>query len=161
MKEQTATTREETGPAILLGVSNSFARYLLVGGFVGVLGVAGRELIGVLLPRDTPFYYGISVVTIYALCVLLSFALHQVITFRGALSLIQWRNLLRFLLVAAFSGCCTGIAAIAIRYAPGFERLLEPYGAMVAFIAASVLVSAISYSLNAKYVFATRNHLER
>ena len=47
-------------------MSRPYFRYLVVGGIVGLLAIAAREILAYVLPEDSPGYYLLSVIIIYA-----------------------------------------------------------------------------------------------
>lgn len=148
------TARDPTQPARLS--TRQYSSYLLVGVFVGLVTVGLREVIGALLPADTPFYYSVSIVVVYAIGILLSFVMQRLLTFKStmACSLIgDLPRLGRFIVVAGIGAGATWLIALGLRYGLAFDTIFGRYGASMAFGVAAVVASLITYSLNATVVF--------
>ena len=130
-----------------------FLVYFVVGGFVGVAGIGIREAVALFLP-DTPAWYAATVGIAYGASILLSFSLHRRITFAGAL---DGRGtaipLTKFGIIAIMSLVTASLLAPAIRYGLHFDALLGTGAAFSAFVLACLLVSIISYLLNAYFTF--------
>ena len=130
--------------------------YFLVGSFVGVLAVIARELFA-LITGDAPVWFFLSVIVVYLLGILLSFFLHNKITF-GAGKLIPirrtyGRHFRNFVFIAVLSAVLVGLLSSALRYQLGFDSMFGVYSAAMAFIVSSLLISVASYYLNARFVF--------
>jgi putative flippase GtrA len=128
--------------------------YFIVGGFVGALSIAFRELVGLMLPEDNPVWYVVSVGIAYGTAILLSFSLHSRVTFAGAL---KGRNaavpLGKFGIIATIGLIASAALAPAMRYGLHFDAFFGPRGGLWAFVLASVLVSLLSCALNALFTF--------
>jgi putative flippase GtrA len=137
-----------------------YARFLTAGGIVGAITVACRELIGWWLGADNPARYSISVVTAYAIGIVLSFTLNRRYTFRYAGTLGTWPSFVRFLGVALLGLLLTWALSLAIRYQTAWA--IEPgrYSAMAAFAVATLLATAVTYPLTAAVVFRRARHAD-
>lgn len=131
-----------------------YTSYLAVGTVVGVITVAIREGVGALLRGDTPFNYAVSVLIAYGCGIILSYVWQARFTFRqkgqpgmGRFSL--------FAILAVGSSLFTMLLSRLLRYEAGFDFLFGNFGAGLAFACAAVLVSIVSYSVAARYVFVS------
>ena len=128
--------------------------YFIVGGFVAVFGIGLREVISLLLPDDNPTWYAVSVGAAYGASILLSFSLHRRITFASALKRRGTAVPLgKFGIIAVIGLVSSSVLASAIRYGLGFDDLFGARGALLAFVVAGLLVSLLSYVLNAVFTF--------
>lgn len=125
--------------------------YLGVSAFVGVLTVAAREALGWMLGRDNPGSYSLTVVLAYLLGTVLNYALQGLLTFRQPSSA---RMLVRFAAVSALGLLLTTVLAVALRYGLALDALFGDFGPAAAFASAALLASAITFSVNARLVFA-------
>jgi len=130
-----------------------FLVYFVIGGVVGVVSIGIRGVVALLIP-DTPTWYAASVGIAYGASIMLSFSLHRRITFAGAL---DGRGtvapLSKFGIIAMIGLIASTLLAPAIRYGLRFDALFGGRGAFVAFVLACLLVSVISYLLNALFTF--------
>lgn len=150
-----------------------YARFLVVGGIVGVVTIAAREVFQRLTGADTVWHYSLSVVAAYSLGILLSFALNRRFTFGSyvdpAIGLSTrsasasapwarstWRMFGSFALLAVAGLLSTWLLSLALRYGLPVERFLGAAGPGAAFGAAALLSTLITYPLNARYVFVRR-----
>jgi putative flippase GtrA len=133
-----------------------YARFLLVGLVVGVIAVILRELISRALPADTPAYYSLSVIVVYAAGILLSFALHSRYTFGVGPRVESSGGLVPFTAVALVGALATWLVSLLFRYGLGFDRLFGDLSGSAAFAVGAVSASLLTYSLNAHMVFHRR-----
>lgn len=138
----------------MLTVRCTYCKYFVIGAIVGVTAIVAREIIGFLLPADTPVYYMLSVTFVYAGGILASFYGHYRVTFshiarkRAALESIG-----RFTIIAIIGMIITALVSWQIRYALGLERVLGKLLPAFAFGTATVIASLVTYTLNARYTF--------
>jgi putative flippase GtrA len=130
-----------------------YARFLAIGGVVGAITVGCRELIGFLLGADEPFRYSVSVLTAYAIGIVLSFLINRRHTFRDIGRSPKWASFLRFVLVAILGLFLTWLLALTIRYETSWLIAPGKYSASAAFVLAALISTAITYPLNALLVF--------
>jgi putative flippase GtrA len=128
----------------------------VIGGFVGLLTVAARELIGWLLVRDSPSNYSLSIGVAYALGIFTSFELNRRFTFASAAASRHRERLLPFVLCAIASLLCTWLLALLLRYGLSLDALIGRAARLLAFALATLICSLGSYFLNARYVFRPR-----
>lgn len=141
---------------VLAGRLRQFLVYVGVGGFVGIVSIGIREIIGLILP-DTPTWYAISVAIAYGSAILLSFQLHKRITFAGALDGAGTAApLAKFTAVAVFGLITSTLLAPAIRYGLTLDELIGEFAPFAAFVAACLVVAVISYALNAAFTFVPK-----
>ena len=133
-----------------------YVRFLVVGLIVGVIAVALRELITRALPADTPAYYSLSVIVVYAGGILLSFALHSRYTFGVGPRVDSSAGLAPFTAVALVGALATWLVSLICRYGLGFDRLFGDVSGSAAFAVGAVAASLLTYSLNAHMVFHRR-----
>lgn len=130
-----------------------YPAYLGVSAFVGVLTIAAREALGWMLGRDNPGSYSLTVVLAYLFGTVLNYALQGIITFRQPAST---HMLVRFAAVSAMGLLLTTALALALRYGLAFDALFGTFGPAAAFAGGALLASAITFSVNARLVFASR-----
>jgi putative flippase GtrA len=130
-----------------------YARFLFVGGFVGVVTVACRELVGYFLHADTQRTYSLSIVVAYCVGVALSFLLNHRFTFAGQSGERSWPKFGRFVAVALTGMLATWALSLALRYGLQLDALIGPAAKLVAFATATLLSSALTYPLNSWFVF--------
>jgi putative flippase GtrA len=133
-----------------------YARFLVIGFIVGVIAIVLRELIGRALPADTPGYYSLSVIVVYAIGILLSFALHSRYTFEVKAAALRCDGLVPFTAVALVGALATWLVSLVCRYGLGFDRLFGDLAGSAAFAVGAVAASLLTYSLNAHLVFHRR-----
>ena len=133
----------------------------MVGTIAGLLSIACRELFGRLLGTDDPRHYSISVVLAYLAGIAVSFVLNQRFTFSGAPAARSWSRFIPFVVVALVGLVCTWLISLALRYGLPLTALIGKSSAPVAFAAATVLASLITYPLNALFVFGNQSSATR
>jgi putative flippase GtrA len=133
-----------------------YLSYFVVGGILAIVVIVLRHLIGLSLP-DSPFFYGVSIVTVYIFGILASYWLQRRFTFRSHTHTTQQFPLLRFFVVAGMVSVFSTIAAFAFRYLLKFDVLFGDFGASAAFLCAMFCASVVNYIANATYVFAKRH----
>jgi len=139
--------------------SRRYALYVIVAAVVGVITVALRELVGSLLPRDTPTFYAVSVIVAYACGVVLNYVLQSRFTFGASGGVNSPRRFFAFAMTAVCSSLLTVALSYLLRYQLGLGELFGAWGSTAAFCAAAIIVSIVSYSINAKYVFGNGQRL--
>lgn len=130
-----------------------YARFLMVGGFVALITVGTREVIGLLLAADTTRHFSISVAVAYAVGITLSYLLNHRFTFRSSAGSRHWRKLLAFVGIACVGLVCTWLLSVTIRYGTPLTAAVGKYSAAIAFSLAALLSSILTYPLNAILVF--------
>lgn len=130
-----------------------YAQYFVVGSFVGILTVIVRHLLASSFPHDTPSYYVLSIIFAYVFGIVVNFILQKMYTFKTAKAEEKKILLIPFAVIALLGSLLTMGLASLLRYHLGFNALFGSFGATVAFIFASVIVSIFNYILNAKIVF--------
>ncbi len=133
-----------------------YARFVIIGAFVGIVTVGCRELIGHLLVADTPRNFSISVGLAYAIGITLSFFLNHRFTFGGDDSSRNWRIFFQFVAIAILGLVSTWILALALRYGTHLDARIGSAAKPVAFATAALLSSLLTYPLNARFVFGCR-----
>jgi putative flippase GtrA len=134
-----------------------YARFLIVGAFVGLVTVGCRELIGHLLGDDTPRNYSVSVILAYAVGIALSFLLNHRFTFGGGADSRNWRKFLQFAAFAVVGLGTTWALSLALRYGTPLDAFAGPLAKPLAFACASLLSSLLIYPLNSRFVFGARD----
>ena len=134
-----------------------YARFLVVGTIAGLFSIACRELFGYLLGADDPRHYSISVALAYAAGIVVSFVLNQRFTFLKDKAERSWSKFIPFVAVAMAGLVCTWLISIALRYGLPLTALIGKSSASVAFAAATVLASLITYPLNGLFVFGKKS----
>jgi putative flippase GtrA len=131
-----------------------YCKYFAVGAIVGCTAIVVRELIGILLPSDTPVYYLLSVTLVYAGGIIASFYGHYRVTFshirrkRAALESIG-----KFTIIALIGMGITALLSYQIRYRLGLEPVFGKALPALAFGSATVIASLVTYTLNTRYTF--------
>jgi putative flippase GtrA len=130
-----------------------YARFFIVGTVVGLLTIGLRELIALALPSDTPLYYSLSVLVVYALGTLASYVLHHGFTFESSQDLRNVNVFLPFVFVGLVGAASTWALSLFFRYGLEFGEHFGRLDGAAAFALAAVLSSALTYMLNALLVF--------
>ena len=133
-----------------------YVRFLVSGAVVAVVTIACRELIASVLAADTAPYYSLSVVLAYAIGVVLSFQINQRFTFQANTGARDWSGFFVFVGIALAGMASTWALSLTLRYGLGLQAVLGDTSAAVAFAAAALLSSAITYPLSALLVFRRR-----
>jgi putative flippase GtrA len=128
----------------------------VVGTIAGLFSIACRELFGRLLGTDDPRHYSISVVLAYMAGIIVSFTLNQHFTFSAQRAPHSWSRFMPFVAVALVGLVCTWLISLGLRYGLPLTALIGKSSAPVAFAAATVLASLITYPLNAWFVFGKK-----
>jgi putative flippase GtrA len=131
-----------------------YARFLIIGAFVGIVTVGCRELVGHLLVADTRRNYSVSVGVAYAVGITLSFFLNHRFTFGGDERSRNWRVFFHFVAIAIVGLVSTWILSLALRYGTHLDAHIGSAAKPVAFATATLLSSLLTYPLNARLVFA-------
>ena len=118
--------------------------------------VACRELIGRFLIADTMANYSLSVVLAYAIGILLSFLLNRRFTFQTRGTNRDWSKFLLFVAIAIAGLVSTWLLSLTLRYGLRLDAWSGEASAAIAFAAAALLSSAITYPLSALFVFRGR-----
>lgn len=136
-------------------MARTYARYLCIGGVVGVMALALRQLGSQFLP-DTPFWYGALIVWVYVGGISLSFILQRRYTFRSLSAPVSLSEFFRFGLVAACTGVFAGALSYGFRYGFFLDDIFGIWAPSIAFAIAVLATSAISFVLNVRFVFKER-----
>lgn len=131
-----------------------YARFLVVGAFVGILTVGCRELIGRILVVDTRLTFTVSIVLAYAFGITLGFLLNHRFTFDADGTSRNAGMFLRFVVVAVIGLVLTWLLSFTFRYAANLDAQIGPAAKPAAFAIAALLASLITYPLNARFVFS-------
>ena len=131
-----------------------YCRYLIVGAIVGIIAIVARELLSYLLPADSPSYYLLSVIIIYTGGIIASFYSH----FHVSFSHVQNKHATmvsmgKFTLVALAGMSVTSLLSYQIRYSLKLEPVFGALLPSVAFGAAAMTASLLTYTLNVRYIF--------
>jgi putative flippase GtrA len=86
-----------------------------------------------------------------------SFMLNRRFTFSGNEAARGWSRFIPFVAVALVGLVCTWLISLALRYGLPLTALIGKSSAPVAFAAATVLASLITYPLNALFVFGRKS----
>jgi putative flippase GtrA len=132
---------------------SQYARFLVIGGFVGLITVGCRELIGRMLVTDSAAYYSLSVVLAYALGIALTYVLNRRHTFNQRDTSASYSTFALFALIALLGAFCTWMLSLLLRYGAHLNALLGNCAAAAAFALAALLSTLITYPLNARFVF--------
>jgi len=131
-----------------------YCKYFFVGSIVGIIAIVAREIIGILLPADTPVYYMLSVTLVYAGGIIASFYGHYRVTFshisnkRAACESIG-----KFTVIAVIGMIVTSLLSYQVRYHLGLEPVFGKILPAFAFGTATVTASLVTFSLNSRYTF--------
>lgn len=130
----------------------AFVRYLAVAGGVGVITVALRECLDLLLPA-IPWQYGWTILLSYAVGIVLSYTAQARFTFGGTGHRTSRHGLVRFTSLAVLSALLTGLTAYVLRYGLPLQHTLPTLAPALAFAAAALLVAPVSFVLGRQVVF--------
>jgi putative flippase GtrA len=133
-----------------------YLKFLAIGAIVGLLTVTIRELVGLALPADAPTSYSASVVIAYGLGILSSYELNRRFTFRSSAPLRRRDGLLPFVACAIVGLGCTWVLSLLFRYGFSLDAVIGRPARAVAFAAAALLSSLVTYTLSARFVFRSR-----
>jgi putative flippase GtrA len=133
-----------------------YLSYFVVGGVLAIVVLLLRHAIGAVLP-DSPFFYAVSILTVYVFGILASYILQRRFTFTARTHDTRDFPVLRFFVIAALVSVFSTAAAFVFRYVLMFDALFGDLGASVAFLCAMLCASVVNYIANATYVFARRD----
>ena len=139
----------------LLDWSTHYFVYACVGVVVALLTIAVRALAARLLPADTPFYYGLSIVIAYVFGIVCSYLGHRLVTFRHVTQLaIGGRvSFLAFVGVALLGLAVSMTVAMLVRYQLPLEELVGNLASTAAFAAGVLAASVLTFTLNRLVTF--------
>ncbi len=132
---------------------NRYPRFFIIGSVVGIATVLVRELISTMLDADSKIEYLITICGAYGFGIIASFSLQRKFTFHDHGESRARDHFVLFTLVALAGGALVALLAFVFRYAILTDWLSNQYAPTVAFITATLIVSVLSYWVNAKYVF--------
>jgi hypothetical protein len=135
-----------------LSVVKQYFRYALVGTFMAIASVVGRELLALLLP-DTHLNYLMTILVVYGLGTFVAFRLQESFTFSRVPASNRRTGVFGFYVVAVLVGFLTAALAYLFRYELGFEKTFAPRGAAASYAASTLITSVASYGLSARFVF--------
>lgn len=137
------------------GVRCTYCKYFVIGSIVGVSAIIAREIIGILLPADTPAFYILSVILVYTAGILASFYGHYRVTFAHIIhKRAVLESIVKFTVIAIIGMIITAILSWQIRYALGLERIIGKLLPAFAFGSATVIASLVTYNLNSRFTFS-------
>jgi len=133
-------------------LDNSLLRFLAVGGAMGLATVAARELLGGWFFPAGGAGYAASVLIVYLLAILCSFAIHRVVTFGS------WRrraegHLLRYAIVSLASAVLTSLLATYLCFETPLAQWLGDWTPAASFAVAALVVALLAYVANARWAF--------
>ncbi|HFD11031.1 MAG TPA: GtrA family protein [Crenotrichaceae bacterium] len=132
---------------------NHYPQFFIIGSMVGIATVLVRELISILLKSDGRMDYLISICGAYGFGIIASFTLQRLFTFRNHGKKRARDHFIPFTLVALGGCILVALLSFLLRYTLLSHPIDNEYAATIAFITASLLVSIVSYWVNAKFVF--------
>ena len=133
-----------------------YCKYFVAGSTVGIIAIVVREIIGILLPSDTPAYYLLSVAVVYAGGILASFYAHYYITFSHiGNKQIAFKSICKFTIIAIIGMIITTYLSYLIRYHFCLQDIFSKLLPAFSFATATVAASLVTYALNKKYTFVT------
>ena len=130
--------------------TRGFVIYVAIGGAIGFAASIALFAIGLTSQLSTPAY-ALAVLLIYAVGVAISYLAHSAITFKAG------RNpagAMKHTLVCGTSGLAVSALAALFRTALSEANWNPALNGMVAFVAASLIVSAASYWASRSWVFS-------
>ena len=132
-----------------------YLKYAFIGTVVALIAIILREVVGRALPADSPVYYAISIILVYALGILISYVGHRLFSFGHVkdLHFSKSQSLGAFITVALLGMVSTMVLALGIRYLLPIDNLLGQYGAAFAFALATLITSVGTFILNGTYTF--------
>lgn len=133
-----------------------YPRFFIVGSAVGVATVLMRELISLILGSDGKTEYLMTICGAYAFGIIASFILQSRFIFNKQAEDASGSQFVRFVVIAMAGGGLVAILSFLLRYAFLVNltvAILNQYAATIAFVTATLLVSLISYWVNATFVF--------
>lgn len=127
-------------------------RFLLVGGFVGVMTLLFRESFGFVLGDSDLWRYGSTIVLAYAIGVVTAYYLHGRLTFRTRQRRTP-KTMFRFIAVSIVCAIAAALFSAAIRNYLLIDWLYKPWSSSFAFALGSIGAAIVSYLLMKVYVF--------
>lgn len=139
---------------------NLYSKYAFVGVIVTIISIGVREVVGSLLPSDTPFYFTISIGLAYLCGFVLSYSGHKTFTFSDIdqLAFGLGRSIAIFLFIALLGMLSTMLISLAVRYLLPLDDYLGKGTASFAFAFGVLLSSIGTFALNRFYTFRGDTH---
>ena len=135
--------------------SCTYCKYFLIGSAVGALAIFAREILGFLLPADTPDYYLLSVILVYSGGIFASYFGHRKITFsHRELSHVTVKSVCMFTIIAIIGLIITAVLSAFIRYEIPMSAVVERYKPALSFAIAIIISSMFTFSLNSIFTFS-------
>lgn len=130
----------------------SYYRYLLVSGGVGMATIACRELLGLIVFEQRGLWYGATVGGAYLFGIVLNYICQRVFTF-PEVDKCNTHSFFRFAVVALCSALLTVGFSTALLSALLQWHWLHVYAPSIAFVCGALTVSPFSFHLARKWVF--------
>lgn len=138
-----------------------YLRYFAVGGAIGFTAALGVEICLRAFPAMSPAAYGAMVAIVYGVGVLASFIAHGRYTFSQPQRQPERRRFASFVGISLLGAVLTSALSTTIKFLFQIERFVGQYAGVTAFILAATIVSAVTYLLNARWVFGSAEAAER
>jgi putative flippase GtrA len=129
-----------------------FARYLIVGAFLGVATLLVRALCEHMLPATRASYLA-SVAIAYALGIAAGFFLHARFTFGHAANRLSPRQFLRFTMVALAQIAVVSALATWLHYTDVLARLPADAAGAIALVIAVLVAAVGTFLINRAWVY--------
>src|ERR1700694_5096525 len=130
-----------------------FARYLVVGAFLGIATLILRAIGEHLLPESRVAYL-VSVIFAYTMGIVTGFFLHARYTFKRSLSILLPRHFFRFVTVALAQIAIVSVLATVLRYTDPLVQLNAEFAGAIALGIAVFIAAAGTFLLNRVWVYS-------
>ena len=135
-----------------LKMRRQFARYLVVGAFLGVATLILRAIGEHLLPESSVGYF-VSVIVAYGMGTVAGFFMHARYTFKHSLSRLLPRQFFRFVTVALGQIAVVSVLATLLRYATPLAQLNAELAGAVGLVIAVIIAAVATFLLNRIWVY--------
>lgn len=137
----------------LTSIFSRYPIYFLVGGFVTLVTIATRDVIGRFLYGSTENYIG-SIVIVYTIGIALSYFLQSRFTFRTTSKLHSFKYKFSYYTVVQLIGMgVTIVFSLSIRYLIFPLTIISQFRETISFTIASLIASIVTYAVSKIYIF--------
>jgi putative flippase GtrA len=136
-----------------MNISRRYLTFVIVGVVVTAATVAFRAVLGRVVGDESQTLYALSIIAAYVFGIALSYVLHRSITFKQSTSAPR-KSIVKFVLVQLVGMQATVGLSVLLRWAFGLGLTSPEFVKSAAFAMAALATSLLTYTLNARFVFA-------
>jgi putative flippase GtrA len=129
-----------------------FARYLVVGAFLGVATLIVRAIGEHLLPESRVGYF-VSVIIAYSMGTVAGFFMHARYTFKHSLRRLLPRQFFRFVAVAFGQVAVVSVFATVLRYSTALAQVNAELAGAISLAIAVIIAAVATFLLNRVWVY--------